>query len=188
MHFKKSLLSAAVAATLAAAVSAPAQADIIDMSYDGLFTMLDSAGAPVKNTSYPYYGDATWGYGLRTQISGTMSFDTATGAGTGTVNPFNFFNAGQAVASDVEFQSIGNGLMLGNMNFAWNAKNKTIQEYKNINDKEFKKYSSKNINITGYVDDIKPWIDKAEVFIVPLFSGGGIRIKILEILLLKLSM
>jgi len=47
---------------------------------------------------------------------------------------------------------------------------------------ELKKYSSKNIIITGYVDDIKPWVDKAEVFIVPLFSGGGIRIKILEAL------
>ena len=47
---------------------------------------------------------------------------------------------------------------------------------------ELKKYSSKNIIITGYVDDIKPWVNKAEVFIVPLFSGGGIRIKILEAL------
>ena len=47
---------------------------------------------------------------------------------------------------------------------------------------ELKKYSCKNVIITGYVKDVKPWVDKAEIFIVPLFSGGGIRIKILEAL------
>ena len=45
---------------------------------------------------------------------------------------------------------------------------------------ELKQYENKNITVTGYVDDIMPWINKAQVFIVPLFSGGGIRIKILE--------
>lgn len=41
-------------------------------------------------------------------------------------------------------------------------------------------FKSKNIIVTGYVNDVKPWIAKAEIFLVPLFSGGGIRIKILE--------
>ena len=120
MNLKKTLLSAAVAGALTAAIAAPAQADVIDMSYSGLFTMLDPAGLVFQNKSMPYYYDPTWGYGLRTQISGTMSFDTATGAGSGTVTPFNFANGGQAVASGIEFQSIGNGLMLGNLNFDWN--------------------------------------------------------------------
>jgi hypothetical protein len=121
MNLKKTLLSTAVAGALSAAIIAPAQADVIDMSYDGIFTMLTSAGVALQNTSYPYYGDPTWGYGIRTQISGTLSFDTATGAGSGTVTPFQFFDGGAAVATGVNFQSIGGGLMLGNMNFAWNG-------------------------------------------------------------------
>ena len=120
MNFKKSLLSTAVAATLSAAIVAPAQAAVINMDYSGLFTMLSPTGVALQNTSYPFYGDATWGYGIRSQISGTMTFDTATGAGSGTVEPFNFFSKGPATASGVTFQSIGGGLMLGNMNFNWN--------------------------------------------------------------------
>jgi len=118
MNFKKSVLSVALVSALGAA---SAQADVIDMDYVGLFTMLDPGGTVLQNTSYPYYGDTTWGYGLRTQIAGTMSFDTATGAGSGTVEPFAFFQKGDAVASGVEFQSIGGGLMLGAMTFTWNA-------------------------------------------------------------------
>jgi len=46
--------------------------------------------------------------------------------------------------------------------------------------KEINKYQNNDVIVTGYVNDIKPWIAKAEIFLVPLFSGGGIRIKILE--------
>jgi len=45
---------------------------------------------------------------------------------------------------------------------------------------EIIRFKSKNVIVTGYVNDVKPWIAKAEIFLVPLFSGGGIRIKILE--------
>jgi hypothetical protein len=121
MNIKKTLLSTAVASALSAAVVAPAQAAILDMTYEGLFTMLTSAGSVLQNTSYPYYGDTTWGYGKRTQISGTLQFDTDTGMGSGTVTPFAFYDGGNAVASGVEFKSVGNGLMIGNMNFAWNG-------------------------------------------------------------------
>ena len=117
MNVKKSAISAAVATALAISVVAPSQAAIIDMDYDGLFTMLDPGGKGLQNTSYPFYGDPTWGYGKRSQITGTMQFDTVTGFGTGTVEPFNFFSKGPATASGVSFQSIGGGLMLGNMNF-----------------------------------------------------------------------
>lgn len=119
MKVKKTVLSAAVATALTGAIATPAQAVILDMDYDGLFTMLDLGGAALQNTSYPYYGDPTWGYGLRTQISGSMTLDTNTGSGTGTVTPFYFFSGGPAVASGVNFQSIGAGLMLGNMTFGW---------------------------------------------------------------------
>ncbi len=46
--------------------------------------------------------------------------------------------------------------------------------------KEISEYQNNDVIVTGYVNDVKPWIAKAEIFLVPLFSGGGIRIKILE--------
>jgi glycosyltransferase involved in cell wall biosynthesis len=39
---------------------------------------------------------------------------------------------------------------------------------------------SANVEITGVVDDVRPWIDRADVVIVPLRIGGGTRLKILE--------
>ena len=121
MNIKKTLLSAAVTAALTTAVAAPVQAATIDMDFDGLFTMLTSKGKPLQNNSLPYYYDSTWNNGKRTQISGTMQFDTVTGYGTGTVGSFDFYDGGPAVASAIEFQSIGGGLMLGAMQFSWNG-------------------------------------------------------------------
>ena len=40
--------------------------------------------------------------------------------------------------------------------------------------------SQGNIIVTGYVSDPKPYLEKAAVFIVPLLSGGGMRVKILD--------
>ena len=118
MNVKKATLSVAIAAALGLTVSV-SQAATIDMDYDGLFTMLDPGGRSFSNTSQPYYDDTTWVYGFRTQISGTLSFDTRTGAGTGTLNYFEFFNGGALVSSGMELQSIGGGLMLTNMVFSW---------------------------------------------------------------------
>ncbi|GAB6462970.1 MULTISPECIES: glycosyltransferase family 4 protein [Bacillus] len=42
-----------------------------------------------------------------------------------------------------------------------------------------------NLIITGYVDDERPYIAKADAFIVPLKIGGGMRIKILNALAMK---
>jgi glycosyltransferase involved in cell wall biosynthesis len=39
---------------------------------------------------------------------------------------------------------------------------------------------TKNISLAGYVDDIKSLIASCNVSIVPLWSGGGTRLKILE--------
>lgn len=39
-----------------------------------------------------------------------------------------------------------------------------------------------DVNATGYVDEVLPFLQKAAVFVVPLFVGGGIRIKILNAL------
>lgn len=130
---KKTVLSVALAASIGA--SAVASADtILNFSYTGLFTMLDSTGKFVRNTSTPFYSNTY--SGNRSAISGTMSFDLNTGTGSGTMVPFNFFNQTlppPATAYNVSFQAIGNGtgctttgcnpgsLVLGNMLFDWNG-------------------------------------------------------------------
>jgi len=69
-------------------------------------------------------------YGNRTPVSGTLSFDTATGAGVGTINPFFFDNdipgsgLGTSVASFLNptFQIIDTvGTIVGTMLFSWNG-------------------------------------------------------------------
>ena len=37
-----------------------------------------------------------------------------------------------------------------------------------------------DVEVTGVVDDVRPWIDRADVVVVPLRIGGGTRLKILE--------
>ncbi len=37
-----------------------------------------------------------------------------------------------------------------------------------------------DVEVTGVVDDVRPWLDRAEVVVVPLRIGGGTRLKILE--------
>ena len=129
MDAKKTLLNTAVIAAMSGAIIAPAQAVTLEFAFDGLLTIVSPVGDPTQNTSYPYYGDTTWGYGKRTQISGTLSFDTVTGAGTGTISPYEFFASGPAYTSDVNYQLVGDGaggpgsLIIGNMLFDWNSAN-----------------------------------------------------------------
>jgi|WetSurMetagenome_2_1015567.scaffolds.fasta_scaffold13484_3 polysaccharide biosynthesis protein PslH len=42
--------------------------------------------------------------------------------------------------------------------------------------------SHPHVRFVGFVDDVAPWIRNADVCIVPLFTGSGMRIKILEFL------
>jgi hypothetical protein len=118
---KKTALAAALVSAMG--VSGTASADIITMTFDGLFTMLNPDGSIVAN------GDSTLAYGLRTAVTGTASFDTATGAGTGDFTPFSFFGNGNASATGISFQAIGDGdggagpLVLTNMGFTWNNNN-----------------------------------------------------------------
>lgn len=134
MNLKKKVLSAAMATAIGAtgmAVTTSASADTINLDWDGLFTMLSAGGGPIINSSYPYAGDPTWEYGKRTQISGTMTFDTATGSGSGTMNSFDFFDGSEpAVAQGINMQAIGDGfgnpngpLVMVNMLFNWNGTN-----------------------------------------------------------------
>jgi glycosyltransferase involved in cell wall biosynthesis len=47
---------------------------------------------------------------------------------------------------------------------------------------ELKKFSENDlsINFIGYVDDPMPFIHRAEVFVAPILSGGGTKLKVLE--------
>lgn len=45
--------------------------------------------------------------------------------------------------------------------------------------------SSKNVIITGYVEDVRPYVWKSAIFVVPLRMGSGTRLKILEALAMK---
>ncbi len=126
---KKTLLSVALGTALGLSAT-PSQAlnTNVNLEFSGLLTFLDPGGFAITNVSKPYYYDATWGYGLRTQISGTMQFDTNTGAGTGTISPFEFLNGnGSTYFSNFELQAIGDGvggpgsLMIANLDFNWNG-------------------------------------------------------------------
>jgi len=125
---KKTILKTAVAATLATVVAMPAQAAVNTFDYTGFFTMLDPTGAALANSSVTGKGANQF----QTPIEGTLSFDTLTGAGTGTVVPFQFFGGDStlpATAVGIQMQTVGDGvggsgtLVLGNMLFNWNTNN-----------------------------------------------------------------
>jgi hypothetical protein len=127
MMNKKNVLSAAVATALGFGFAPQAaMADIITADWTGLFTMLDSGGAALANTSITTKGANQF----QTTVTGTMSFDTDTGSGSATLVPFDFFaGTAPAAAVGISFQAIGDGmggpgsLVLGNMLFNWNGNN-----------------------------------------------------------------
>jgi len=45
---------------------------------------------------------------------------------------------------------------------------------------ELKRLSSNNVVVTGTVPDVRPYVYKSAVFVVPLRMGGGTRLKVLE--------
>jgi len=45
---------------------------------------------------------------------------------------------------------------------------------------EIKDLASERIFVSGTVDDVKPYLQKAKVFVAPIFEGSGTRLKILE--------
>lgn len=45
--------------------------------------------------------------------------------------------------------------------------------------------ANNHIIVTGFVDDVRPFIEKSSVYVVPLRMGGGTRLKILEAMALK---
>lgn len=45
--------------------------------------------------------------------------------------------------------------------------------------------ASERVQITGFVEDVRPYVAKAQIFIIPLWIGGGIRGKALEAMAMK---
>jgi glycosyltransferase involved in cell wall biosynthesis len=51
---------------------------------------------------------------------------------------------------------------------------------------DFYLYKEYGVNPIGYVDKVQPYLNRAGIYISPLFVGGGIRIKILEAMAMEL--
>ena len=51
--------------------------------------------------------------------------------------------------------------------------------------KKIQRRASDNIIVTGFVDDVKPYFARGQVFIIPLKIGGGIRGKALEAMAMR---
>jgi hypothetical protein len=126
MNLKKTATNVAITMAMGGAAVAPqmASATGVDFSWSGVFTMLDAGGSALGNTSITTKGANTF----QTPVTGSMTFDTATGAGTATLVPFAFFASKPsqpASAVGITMQAIGNGmggsgtLVLGNMLFNW---------------------------------------------------------------------
>lgn len=47
------------------------------------------------------------------------------------------------------------------------------------------KYASDDVTITGFVEDVRPYIDRSSVYVVPLNMGSGTRLKVLEAMSMK---
>ncbi|ENQ3078303.1 glycosyltransferase family 4 protein [Bacillus cereus] len=45
---------------------------------------------------------------------------------------------------------------------------------------ELRQYSSKHIIFTGFVEDVREYLNKSKIFVSPLYSGAGMKNKILE--------
>lgn len=45
---------------------------------------------------------------------------------------------------------------------------------------DFKKYESKNIHFSGWIEDVRTAYDKTRIFVAPLFTGAGLQNKLLE--------
>lgn len=126
LPLKPKLLALAVTTALGTTtITTPASAQVLDILYfsiDGWFTMMVPDGSlALENDDAVSAGM----YGYRTPIHGTMLFDSATGAGTGTVMPFSFFGGGPLTSTNISLQEIGNGaggpgpLILANMGLNW---------------------------------------------------------------------
>lgn len=118
---KKNILKTSVAAALLVSMPA-ANAVTVNYSYTGFITVLNTAGAALNNPDI----SAKVANPYLTPITGTLSYDSASGAGDASMAPFDFF-ADTVVPVDMRLQMIGDGLggpgtlMLSNMTYSWGS-------------------------------------------------------------------
>ena len=51
--------------------------------------------------------------------------------------------------------------------------------------KDLEQRATDNVIITGYVNDVRPYVRRSSLYVVPLRMGGGTRLKVLEALAMK---
>lgn len=104
----------------------PATAAVNYFDWQGTFTFIDASGLVLADPGIPPKGNNQY----QTPLSGTIAFDTLSGAGTASIVPFFYNNNPPSQpfeATSIELQAIGNGiggpgtLVLGNMLFNWNG-------------------------------------------------------------------
>lgn len=44
------------------------------------------------------------------------------------------------------------------------------------------------IEVTGFVDDVRPWMNRAQVYLCPIRDGGGTRLKVLDAMAMQLAL
>ncbi len=129
MNIKKNSLNIAVATVLAGVIIGPqaAQADMIHFNWGGVFSMIDPTGAVLANTDVPNQ-PGNRNNQFQTPVSGTLSINTNTGAGSATLQSFDFFGGTTPMEiTDIQLQAIGDGmgssgtLVLANMLLSWNG-------------------------------------------------------------------
>ena len=54
--------------------------------------------------------------------------------------------------------------------------------------KSITKRANRNIIVTGFVEDTRPYIQESSVYVVPLRMGGGTRLKVIEALAMKIPL
>jgi hypothetical protein len=119
MSFQKSVLTVAVATALG--VSPVVQADSITATWTGAYSLLAPNGDLILDNDSSTCIPGAIVVCTRFAISGTLTFDTATGTGAGTITPFSFLGGGPKTYTGLSFQSVGGGLVLGNMMWDWNG-------------------------------------------------------------------
>lgn len=110
----------------ALSVSSMATAAVTTYEWSGMAIYLGQQGDALCNTSVYTKGANCF----QTPVTGTMSFDDATGAGIGSVNDYDFFSGDTpARIHDMSLQLVGDGmggegtLVVANMLFDWNGTN-----------------------------------------------------------------
>lgn len=112
---KQRLLTEMALALGITALAQPASAAAVTFDWSGMMTLPDPSGAVLRNTSMSSKLN-----NAQTPISGTLTLDTATRAGSATMQPFYYFgNPIPMYPSGFHFQSAGGNLLMANMLINW---------------------------------------------------------------------